>query len=133
MSQIQSVPLVTIKSKKLKKLTADTFLVSMVYKNSGFLPTNGSDQAVKSGVIKKPKIKLNLGKKQQLAQGESQIEVDHLTGRVRYLPWHTPLGFLSRPNTNECLVEWVVKGKGAISVSADFQRGGIVTTELNLK
>ncbi len=133
LSQIKASPIITVKSKKVKKLLADTFLVSMVYKNSGFLPTNGSDQAVKVGAIKKPKIKLTLSKKQKLAQGESHLETEHLTGRVRFLPWHTPLGFLTRPNTNECLVEWVIQGKGEIDVSADFQRGGMVITKINLK
>lgn len=132
LSQIQATPLVTIKSKKVKKLSPGTFLVSVIYKNSGFLPTNGSDQAVKAGVIKKPKLEIRLSSKQKLAQGDSQIEIDHLSGRVRFLPWHTPLGFLTRANTNECLVEWVVQGKGSVSISADFQRGGIIETKLVL-
>lgn len=107
-------------------------MISIVYKNSGFLPTNGSDQAVKAGVIKKPKLGVLLSSKQKLIQGESHFEIEHLSGRVRFLPWHTPLGFLTRANTNECLVEWIVQGKGAIHVRADFQRGGVIETKIVL-
>ena len=132
LSQVKATPLVFVKSKKAKKLSADTFLVSIVYKNSGFLPTNGSDQAVKAGVIKKPKLGIALSKTQKLVQGEQQFEIDHLSGRLRFLPWHTPLGFLTRSNTNECLVEWVVHGKGVVNVRADFQRGGVLETKIIL-
>lgn len=132
-SQLRATPLVTIESKKVKKLSKDTFLLSVVFKNSGFLPTNGSDQAVKTGVIKKPRIKIVLDKNQKIVQGDIHQEVEHLGGRVRFLPWHTPLGFVTRPNTHECRIEWVIKGKGLATVSADFQRGGLHHVSLVLK
>ena len=132
MTQVKITPVVKVKIKKVKKISKDSTLVTLVFQNSGYLPTHGSDQAVKSGAVKKPLIHIELEKNQKLIQGDKKFEVDHLMGRTRFLPWHTPLGFVARPNTHEIQLQWVVQGSGAVNIRADFQRGGVVSLKVKV-
>jgi hypothetical protein len=132
LSQVKITPVIKLKSKKIKRVSKDTTLVSLVYQNSGYLPTHGSEQAIKSGAVKKPLIHLQLDKNQKLIQGDKQFEVDHLSGRTRFLPWHTPLGFVARSNTHEVQVQWLIQGSGTVNIRADFQRGGVNKIKLKI-
>lgn len=131
-SQIKTAPLVVLKKKSVKKLNANQSLITVHFQNVGFLPTNGSDQAVRVEAVQLPQLQLQLQKSQILVTGEFHQEVSHLKGRSRMLPWHTPLGFVTRPNNHECQMQWTVQGKGEVSIIADFQRGGVIKLKIKL-
>lgn len=131
-SQVKAAPLVSLKDKKVKKLSDTQSLITIVFQNTGFLPTNGSDQAIRVGAVSPPRVTLNLQKTQKLIQGELDQEIGHLKGRSRMLPWHTPLGFVTRPNSHECQLQWIIQGKGEVKLEADFQRGGLIQIKVKI-
>ena len=131
-SQIKTAPMVMLKKKSVKKLNGNQYLITAHFQNVGFLPTNGSEQAVRVEAVQLPQLQLQLQKSQKLVGGEYHQEVSHLKGRSRMLPWHTPLGFVTRPNNHESQMQWTIQGKGEVTISADFQRGGLLKLKIKI-
>ena len=116
----------TVKKEKIGDLTR----LKIVLENKGFLSTNGSQQAVAVGAVKKPRIKLDLLSHQQLVTGLSEMEIEHLSGRDRYIPVSTPVRVFKTSNSHQCQLEWLIRGRGPLTVAADFERGGLISLDL---
>ncbi len=132
LSQLKTTPIVVIERFAVNKIKDDQFLLTVVFQNQGFLSTNGSEQAIRVGAVQSPRIKIELTQSQKLVAGEFEQNINHLAGRSRLLPWHTPLGFVTRANTHESQVQWLIQGTGDVHLTADFQRGGVVRKNFEL-
>lgn len=126
------LPLVQIKKTEIIKLDAKTTKIVIVIENQGFLPTNGSEQAIKMAAIKKPKVHFKTSSKLTLISGRHHHEIKHLQGRNRYIPIHTPVAVYGSKNTHECQFEWLVQGSGYVDITFDFQRGGVLKTKIDV-
>lgn len=130
-TQAKSLPVVHAKSVVQEKIRDGLTKLTVIFENKGFLGTQLSEQAVKAGAVKKPRVVVKTSKKLKLISGKKSFDTVHLTGRNRFLPWHSPKGFYSRKNNNETRFEWIVEGSGEITISADFGHGGV--TEVQTK
>ncbi len=127
------MPIVKIKKINLEKVDENTHHVELIVENLGFLPTNGSQQAIKVEAVQKPFVRLKLSKKLKLIAGDKNFNIEHLQGRNKFIPIHTPISASKGKNTNEVRLQWVAQGEGAINIEIDFQRGGIIKTEIKIQ
>ncbi len=129
-SQAKSTPLVRLKKVEKEKLSDKTTKLTAIFENTGYLPTNGSKQALKVAAVRKPTVRLKT--KLKIRQGKNHLEVPHLKGHNRFLPWHSPIWFYSRSNENELKVEWILEGNGSVELDCDFARGGRLQEKINI-
>lgn len=129
LTQAKSLPIIRLKKVDLQPL-GDATKVTVVFENEGYLPTNGSEQALKVAAVRKPTIRLET--KLKIKQGKDHQEIHHLKGYSRFLPWHSPLWFYSRSNQNEVKLEWILEGKGKAEIVCDFARGGVQRHKLTI-
>ncbi len=132
LAQAKSLPLVKIKQQIVEKLANNLNKVTLILENQGYLPTYGSEQALKVKSVELPFYELTLNPNQKIISGKLRSDVPHLKGRSRFLPWHSPVHFVSRKNEHELKLEWMVQGAGPINFSADFARGGKIKTQFSL-
>lgn len=104
--------------------------LSLTLVNKGYLPTYGSECGLQSGIVKTPRVRVQLGDAVQCVQGQLDFEIQNLSGRVnktlfQNLYFHS-LAQSSEPNAQETRLEWVVQGEGSVEVSVQFERAGTV-------
>ena len=98
-------------------------------RNDGFLPTNGTTQALATASVRKaPKAELVLSDGLELVSGKARPELPHLSGRTRHAFAAPHPSGSSGPNTEEARLEWIVKGSGEATLSVDWQRAGTLST-----
>ena len=82
-------------------------------RNDGFLPTNGTTQALTTASVRKaPKAELVLSDGLELVSGKARPQLPHLSGRTRHAFAAPHPSGSSGPNTEEARLEWIVKGSG---------------------
>jgi hypothetical protein len=126
------LPIVKIKKTNVEKLDATTTKLTIVIENQGFLPTNGSQQAVRMAAVKKPFVQIKFGAKLKLISGLKEFSIEHLKGRNQFIPVHTPINVSKYENSNEVKFEWIFQGQGIVDLHVDFQRGGILNHSVKL-
>ena len=104
----------------------------MIIKNEGYLPTNGSAQAIVSAASKKPRVFMTLDPKMKLIIGKSDFEIEHLAGRSARGHFRSPVWYAEIANQHEKKLEWVIEGHGQIQVKLNLERGGILNTTIDL-
>jgi murein tripeptide amidase MpaA len=125
--------------------------VSAVVKNTGFLPTNITEQAKKAKVAKPVAIEVCTGDDAEILMGRRKRELDHLEGRSDKLPgrFYTPLGPKRDPpgrfyggmfltgggDRSSQAADWLVKvsEETKITVLAISEKGGEARKEITLK
>jgi len=125
-------PLVQIKSVEVLKIDEKTKKLIVVTENTGFLPTNGSKQAVKVKAINNPTVSLKTTGKLKLVSGKKHFEIAHLQGRNNFVPFHSPVSGRSGSNTEQAKFEWIFQGEGMVEIVFDYQRGGVIKTDAKL-
>lgn len=103
--------------------------VSVVLENTGYLPTYGSEQALKTGMAKKPRVRVSLNSDDvQLFSGLQDFEIDHLLGRANIEGFKSPLLshllLMAPENKNQRKLEWIVQGSGAVTIEVECERAG---------
>ncbi len=120
-------PLVHIKSIDVQSIDAKTKKLTVIVENQGFLPTNGSRQALKVKAVNSPHFKLNTIGRLKLISGKKQMDIDHLQGRNNFVPFHSPISGRSGQNKEQDQFEWFFQGSGQVEIVFDYQRGGIIS------
>jgi murein tripeptide amidase MpaA len=124
-------PMVKIEKNVVEKLANNHHHIKIYVKNYGHLPTNGSAQALKMQAVNPPQISCAL-KGLTLVQGKAQFLGEHLSGRSQNARWRTLAFGGIDINSNSRCYEWIVKGEGEFKVTFNYERGGIVSTTLQL-
>lgn len=128
----KACPVVKVTSCAVIKLSDTQSKVVVDFSNQGFLPTNGTAQAIKTAASRKPRVKLKLSANQKIISGKAEFEIDHLSGRAARGPRTTPVWYSEIANKNECRLDWIIEGHGKIYLQVNFERGGILKKEIIL-
>lgn len=126
LSAAKACPVVKIRSIQKTKLSPGQWKLEVVLCNEGYLGTNGTTQAIKSGAARKPRVQLQLASNMKLLSGKAEFEIEHLAGRSNRQHWHSPVWYSEHPNNNECRLEWIVEGSGDLQLKVNLERGGIL-------
>lgn len=109
-----------------------THYVRLVVENTGWLPTNISEQAMKMKTVKPLQVKLNLPNQAKLVTGETWQFADQLKGRD-----HKPVfSVWSADSTdNRKKFEWVIEAPTGteIELEAQHDRAGVVRATVRLE
>ncbi|MCX6029180.1 MAG: M14 family metallopeptidase [Chloroflexi bacterium] len=96
-----------------------------VVENRGFLPTNGSQQALKMKAARPVRLELELPAGASLVSGKPKQEIGHLEGRSNKLE----VGYYeASPTDNRGKAEWLIHAPagGALALRAIAERGGTI-------
>jgi len=107
-----TVPRLSITKLTVELISTGTYRVVAGVENMGFLPTSGSETAIKAQVARPVEVELTGA---EVLQGPAKQRLGHLPGRVS----HGGFGFAKR-------VEWIVKAEAGTSleVTASSPRAG---------
>ncbi|NUM60321.1 MAG: hypothetical protein HUU56_16955 [Bdellovibrionaceae bacterium] len=122
-------PDLEIKQKQLQALDNKTFKLTLVVANKGFLPTNGSAQALKVKSIGLPDVKYqvtNVSSDFQWIKRVENGEVKHLKGFSEGMPRISPFFGTTFGHAYEQKLEWIWQGKADIDVELGYWKGGIL-------
>lgn len=125
-------PLVHIKKTEIQKLDSHTKKLTLILENQGFLPTNGSQQALRVKAVNKPSVTLKTSSKLKLISVKKYFETEHLQGRNNFVPIHTPIYGGRFANTEQFQFEWLLQGEGTLDIRFDYQRGGVIKTQIKI-
>lgn len=125
-------PLVHVKSVEVQTIDEKTKKLILITENQGFLPTNGSRQALKTQAVQKPTVNLKTSGKLKLISNKKYFEIEHLQGRNNFVPFHSPVSGRSGKNTEQCRFEWFFQGEGTLDITFDYQRGGVIRTQVQV-
>jgi murein tripeptide amidase MpaA len=125
--QAAMLPRLAIGDVAVERIADDVFVIRAMIENHGFLPTNGSDIALRNNVARPVEVEIEgvepiLGKQKQ--------EIGHLQGRAAAKGMQFAFG-MARVE-NERLVEWLVRGSGSATIIARSEKGGTVREEVRL-
>lgn len=111
----------------------DTFLVRLVVKNTGWLPTYVTKKALERKAVRGLVCEIELPEGATLESGKQREELGQLEGRA-YKPSSLNCWGAIDPTEDRAEVEWVVRaaGGGKVTVTVRHQRAGVVRTELEL-
>ncbi|HSH04459.1 MAG TPA: M14 family metallopeptidase [Anaerolineae bacterium] len=103
----------------------DIYRIRLGVENSGWLPTNVSEMALKAKATRALELSVEVGEGGELVSGKRVQEKGHLAGRDGLGAFGI---WTSNPTTNRAVGEWVVKGAEGteIVLTADQPRGGRV-------
>ena len=102
-----------------------------VIENRGFLPTNGSQQALKMKAVQPVRLELALPEGASIKGGKPRQEIGHLEGRSNKLQ---VAYYEASPTDNRGLAEWLIHAPagGVLTVSAIAERGGTIRRQVTL-
>jgi hypothetical protein len=127
-------PRLAIRSLSAEPLSAGTWRVRLVVENTGWLPTNGSQQALDRRVVGAAIADLGLPAGARLLAGDAHTSFGQLEGRTGQRSTATWWGYV--PGTpDRALVEWTVAAPAGttVSVTVRHERAGVARAELRLQ
>ncbi|HEY3349013.1 MAG TPA: M14 family metallopeptidase [Thermoanaerobaculia bacterium] len=129
-----SLPRLAIRSVSAEAAGKDLWRVRAVVENVGWLPTNGSQQALDRKAVGDVVAEISLPPAARLVEGASRRPLGQLAGRNEQRSTATWWGF--HPGTpDRALAEWIVAApEGAkLSITAGHDRAGTARAELVLR
>lgn len=128
------LPLVRVTGTESTQVAQGVYRVEARIENTGFLPTNVTQQAVKIKQAKPVKAKLELPEGVELVTGHHVLELGHMEGRSAKLLLPRVVGgeVIDRSKRH---VEWVVKGApgSKVTLEAGCPRAGVVRETITLE
>jgi murein tripeptide amidase MpaA len=102
-----------------------------VVENRGFLPTNGSQQALKMKAVRPVRLELAPPEGATAAGGKLKQEIGQLEGRSNKLE---VAYYEASPTDNRGVAEWLIHAPagGAVTVTAIAERGGTIRQQVTL-
>jgi murein tripeptide amidase MpaA len=101
------LPKLELDELQVEPLAGDVCKVSVVVRNTGFLPTNLSETGKSVPSLKGVRVTLQLGDGAEIVSGKPEQDLGHLEGRANV---HGPMGIPARyGNLARAKVEWVVR------------------------
>jgi murein tripeptide amidase MpaA len=126
LSQAAMLPKLGIKSCDTESLGDDLHIIRLTLENSGFLPTEGS---ALSSRLQLPPITVRV-EGADILIGRPKIELGQLQGRASAIVGRNRPGQFRAEN--ERLVEILVRGTGAVTITAESDRAGTVSQTVSL-
>jgi hypothetical protein len=126
-------PRLEIRSFTAEAVTRDVWRVRLVVENTGWLPTNGSQQALDQQAVAGIVAELVLPAAARLASGERRRTLGQLAGRSGQRSTATWWGYA--PGTpDRAVVDWLVAAPAGttLSATAHHERAGSARSELRL-
>lgn len=127
--QLLLSPRLELHSANATRLEGDVWHIRVVVDNTGYLPTNVTEQAVKVGAVRG--VVADISGNVELLQGQKREELGQLAGRAGK-PAFVPMA-------DDCTdyrmkVEWIVKGSAGTSLAVEVahDRAGAVATTVTL-
>lgn len=130
-----TLPVVKVVSATSKPIGGGASKVKVIYRNEGFLATNGSNQAITTKAVRDKAIaSVELSAGQAFVMGEKLMEMDHLAGRSGSYSPTSPVSAYGggAANPHEGRLEFIVTGSGTVNVKVDWQRGGVTTATVEV-
>jgi hypothetical protein len=123
----QTMPEIALYNAKCEKIGDREYEFSCAVKNTGYLPTSGSQQAQAVKAVKPLKVKLDLVSGVTLVAGKPYDELQHLPG------WGSTGGYgLERKIRFVFRTDKSFKGRKLALLTVETERAGVVTRELPL-
>jgi hypothetical protein len=121
---------------EIHSLTAESrgnnlYYIRLVLHNTGWLPTQVSEQALKMKVVRELEVDITLPDGAELVTGQLKTKCGQLKGRDEE---YALSYWVSNPTKERAKVEWVIHAPngGEVSITAVHQRAGTVRTTVNL-
>jgi murein tripeptide amidase MpaA len=132
LAQAAATPLLAIARAEREELAEGLYKLTVEVENTGFLPTNVTEAAKKSGALREVEVRLELPEGAELLIGERRHKLGHLEGQasVAHGFWVEPAGFVGTTSRQRKRLEWLVRGAGPIRVEAHSERAGVCRTLL---
>jgi hypothetical protein len=107
------------------------YYIRLVLHNTGWLPTQVSEQALKMKVVRELEVDITLPSGAELVMGKPKTMCGQLKGRDEE---YALSYWVSDPTKERAKVEWVVHAPngGEVAITAVHQRAGTVRAAINL-
>lgn len=129
-----STPLIAVRSFSAEPAGADLWRVRLVVENRGWLPTNGSQQAIDQDAVAGITAELMLPAEARLVAGELRRSLGQLEGRVGQRSAATWWSYT--PGTpDRAVADWMVAGPAGmiLKATANHPRAGSATAQVALR
>jgi hypothetical protein len=110
---------------------SDLYYIRLVIHNTGWLPTQVTEQALKMKVVREVEVDIALPQEAKLVSGKQKTKCGQLSGRDdKYALSY----WVSDQTKDRAKVEWVIHAPagGEVGITAVHQRAGTVRTVVNL-
>lgn len=124
-----TLPQLQVVDVEVKSVSQDIYLVKAVIRNMGYLPTNGTEQAVKNKTAGKVKVKIILEEHCDLIGCDQEIELPHVDGR---LTLGRAFGGVQQ---SKHLCQWIVKatkGGNKVKIKVSAPKAGTHIRQVEL-
>ncbi|NOX50660.1 MAG: carboxypeptidase [Gammaproteobacteria bacterium] len=127
--QLQMSPRLALRSSTVTRLENDLWQVQVVVENNGYLPTNGTEQALKAKAVRG--VVAEIEGNFELVTGEPRVQKGQLAGRAGK-SFFSSMG--GDATDDRLKVVWILRGEKGVKVHiiVRHDRGGRVETELTL-
>lgn len=127
-------PRLRIREFRAQPVGADLYRISLVLENDGWLPTHISQRALEKKLTQPIQVELELPQGAALELGKAKQEIEHLAGASTTLcqPWTSYHSFKGTSKDTEKKLEWLVRGRGKLSVTVKSERAGVCRATLEL-
>jgi murein tripeptide amidase MpaA len=126
-------PLLGLRETILEKLGDERWRLRLAVENTGWLPTNVTQQAIDQKVVLPVEARITLPDGAALVGGSPRLELGQLTGRA--LKRSSVPGFgLNDETTDRAVAEWIVHAAAGTEVGVEVRhrRAGVVRTSITL-
>lgn len=133
-AQALALPELAIHDVRTTLLADGAYLVRVVVKNVGWLPTNVTKKAIERKAVRPVEVTISVGDSVELVGGRATIELSQLPGRARARTMMAVHDGVFDPSTDRAFAEWVVRGpRGAtIEITASHSRAGVARAKREL-
>ena len=129
-----ATPRLAIRSFSATSVGENLWRVRLIVENSGWLPTNGSQQAVDQQIVGSVRAELSLPAGARLVEGDAHPSLGQLEGRSGQRSTATWWGYA--PGTpDRAVADWVVEAPAgtSLSVKTSHERAGSAVADLVLR
>lgn len=110
-----------------------SFHINLVVDNTGFLPTNTSEQGKKRKAVRPVRVEIDPPAGVEIVSGKRLVESGHLAGRSNKMAVHD--FFSTSPTDNRARTEWVLRTDrdAEVKIKISSERAGTVYRTIHLK
>jgi len=125
-----TMPRVRVADVKVSPVAGATRIVATI-ENDGLLPTSVTEQAIRAGIARPVVVRLELGSGVTHVAGDRSQTLGHLNGTPVVVKQYS-FGSQSFGGGNRRTVEWVVSGRGEVTIVAASEKAGTDSRRLQV-
>lgn len=131
MRYASALPCLTVDSLESEKLGGDIYQITAIVGNTGYLPTNISDQALEIEIAEKPCVSLSGG---EVLSGEACRKIEHLSGYSRTATGSYAYGNIStlRNAAQKKKLTWVIRAEQGTEITVVVKQTKSGTAEKSI-